>query len=258
MALMAGTRHVIEYNALIYRRIWRGSIAVSFFTPLFFLAAMGIGLGGLVNRASGGVNGVPYLDFLAPGLIAAACMQTAAIEAMYPILAKIMWDKTYDAVLATPVTIPDVIRGEIVWITIRMFIVATMFWIVMYAFGIGHSAEALLAIPASIITGLAFATPIMAFTATRRNDSGFAAINRFVIIPLYLLGGTFFPIAKLPLALQVLAWATPLSHGVALTRSLVLGNVTAPEAALHALVPLAYFAGGLLIVRALLIKRLAK
>jgi len=258
MALMAGTRHVIEYNALIYRRIWRGSIAVSFFTPLFFLAAMGIGLGGLVNRASGGVNGVPYLDFLAPGLIAAACMQTAAIEAMYPILAKIMWDKTYDAVLATPVTIPDVIRGEIVWITIRMFIVATMFWIVMYAFGIGHSAEALLAIPASIITGLAFATPIMAFTATRRNDSGFAAINRFVIIPLYLLGGTFFPIAKLPLALQVLAWATPLSHGVALTRGLVLGNVTAPEAALHVLVPLAYFAGGLLIVRALLVKRLAK
>ena len=258
MALMAGTRHVIEYNALIYRRIWRGSIAVSFFTPLFFLAAMGIGLGGLVNRASGGVNGVPYLDFLAPGLIAAACMQTAAIEAMYPILAKIMWDKTYDAVLATPVTIPDLIRGEIIWITIRMFVVATMFWIVMFAFGIGHSAEAVLAIPASIVTGLAFATPIMAFTATRRNDSGFAAINRFVIIPLYLLGGTFFPIAKLPLALQVLAWATPLAHGVALTRGVVLGTVTWPDAVLHLLVPLAYFAAGLLIVRALLVKRLAK
>jgi lipooligosaccharide transport system permease protein len=258
MALMAGTRHVIEYNAMIYRRIWRGSIAVSFFTPLFFLAAMGIGLGGLVNRASGGVNGVPYLDFLAPGLIAAACMQTATIEAMYPILAKIMWDKTYDAVLATPVTIPDLIRGEIVWITIRMFVVATMFWIVMFAFGIGHSVEALLAIPASIVTGLAFATPIMAFTATRRNDSGFAAINRFVIIPLYLLGGTFFPIAKLPLALQALAWATPLAHGVALTRGLVLGNITAPDAVVHLLVPLAYFAAGLLIVRALLVKRLAK
>ncbi len=98
----------------------------------------------------------------------------------------------------------------------------------------------------------------MAFTATRRNDSGFAAINRFVIIPLYLLGGTFFPIAKLPLALQALAWATPLAHGVALTRGVVLGNINAPEAALHALVPLAYFAGGLLIARALLVKRLAK
>src|SRR5713226_7976813 len=241
MSLMAGTRHIIEYNALVYRRIWRGSIAVSFFTPLFFLAAMGVGLGGLVNRASGGVNGVPYLDFLAPGLIAAACMQTAAIEGMYPILAKIMWDKTYEAALATPITIPDLMRGEVAWITIRMFIVATMFWIVMYAFGIGHSPEALLAIPTSILTGLAFAT-----------------INRFVIIPLYLLGGTFFPIARLPLALQALAWATPLSHGVALTRGLVLGTISAPDVALHALVLLAYFAAGLLIARALLIKRLAK
>ena len=219
---------------------------------------MGVGLGGLVNRSSGGVNGVPYLDFLAPGLIAAACMQTAAIEATYPILAKIMWDKTYEAALATPVTIPDLIRGEVVWITIRMFIVASMFWIVMYLFGVGHSLESLLVIPAGILTGLAFATTIMAFTATRRNDSGFAAINRFVIIPLYLLGGTFFPIAKLPLALQVLAWATPLAHGVALTRGLVLGYIAAPEAALHALVPVAYFAGGLLIARALLMKRLAK
>src|SRR6266851_2851196 len=142
MSLMAGTRHIIEYNALVYRRIWRGSIAVSFFTPLFFLAAMGVGLGGLVNRASGGVKGVPYLDFLAPGLIAAACMQTAAIEGMYPILAKIMWDKTYEAALATPITIPDLMRGEVAWITIRMFIVATMFWIVMYAFGLGSLVPA--------------------------------------------------------------------------------------------------------------------
>src|SRR4029077_5635024 len=134
-SLMAGTLHVVEYNALIFRRIWRGSIAVSFFTPLFFLAAMGVGLGSLVNRGSGGVNGVPYLDFLAPGLIAAACMQTAAVEATYPILAKIMWEKTYDAALATPVTIADLIRGEVVWMTIRMFIVAAMFWIVMYLFG---------------------------------------------------------------------------------------------------------------------------
>lgn len=257
MSVMAGTLHIVEYNVLVFRRVWRASIAVSFFTPLFFLAAMGLGLGGLVNRGSGGVNGVPYLDFLAPGLIAAACMQTAAVEAMYPILARIMWEKTYEAALGTPVTIPDLIRGEVLWMTIRMFIVAAMFWIVMVAFGVGRSLESALAIPAGILTGLAFATPIMAFTATRRNDSGFAAINRFVIIPLYLLAGTFFPIAKLPLALQALAWATPLAHGVALTRGLVLQNITVGDALLHATVPMAYFAAGLLIARALLMKRLA-
>jgi lipooligosaccharide transport system permease protein len=258
MAALAGTLHVVEYNALVYRRIWRGSIAVSFFTPLFFLAAMGLGLGGLVNRASGGVDGVPYLAFLAPGLIAAATMQTAAVESTYPILAKIMWDRTYEAALATPVTITDLIRGEVLWVVVRTFIVSAMFYVVMLLFGVGHSVESVLAIPAAMLTGLAFATPIMAFTATRRNDSGFAAINRFVIIPLYLLGGTFFPIAKLPLALQAVAWATPLAHGVALSRGVALGNLSLGEAALHALVPLAYFVGGLVIARALLLKRLAR
>jgi len=256
--LMSGTLHVVEYNVLVFRRIWRGSIAVSFFTPVFFLAAMGLGLGTLVNRSSGGVDGVPYLEWLAPSLVAAATMQTAGIEAMYPILAKIVWDKTYEAALATRLTIPDLMRGEIVWITMRMFIVSAMFFIVMVAFGVVHSLESLLIIPAAILTGLAFATPIMAFTATRHNDNGFAAINRFVIIPLYLLAGTFFPIAKLPLALQFVAWATPLAHGVALSRGVVLGNIGGYDALLHAAVLLAYFVGGLIIARALLMKRLAK
>ncbi len=256
--LMQGTLHVVEYNALVFRRIWRGSIAVSFFTPVFFMAAMGLGLGTLVNRSNGGVDGVPYLEWLAPALVAAATMQTAAVEAMYPILAKIMWDKTYEAALATRLTIPDILRGEIVWLVLRMSIVSLMFYVVMLAFGVIHSLESLLTIPAAILTGLAFATPIMSFTATRRNDSGFAAINRFVIIPLYLLAGTFFPITKLPLALQFVAWATPLAHGVALCRGVVLGNISGFDALLHIAVLLAYFVGGLLIARALLIKRLSK
>ena len=258
MAILTGTLHVVEYDAMIFRRIWRGSIVVSFLSPVFFLTAMGLGLGGLVNRSSGGVGGVPYLDFLAPGLLAAATMQTAAVETMWPLLAKIMWDRTYEAALATPVTIADLIRGEVVWMTLRMLIVATMFWIVMAGFGIIHSLEAVLAIGAAVLTGLAFASPVMAFTATRKNDSGFAAINRFVIIPLYLLAGAFFPIAKLPLAMQFVAWATPLAHGIALSRGLVLGNLSMFDAAQHLAVLLAYFAGGLLIARAILIKRLSK
>lgn len=255
---MQGTLHVVEYNALVFRRIWRGSIAVSFFTPVFFMAAMGLGLGTLVNRSSGGVDGVPYLEWLAPALVAAATMQTAAAEAMYPILAKIVWDKTYEAVLATRLTIPDLMRGEIVWLVLRMSIVSSMFYVVMLAFGVIHSLESLLTIPAAILTGLAFATPIMAFTATRHNDNGFAGINRFVIIPLYLLAGTFFPIARLPLALQLVAWATPLAHGVALSRGVVLGNISAYDALLHTAVLLAYFLGGLVMARALLTKRLSK
>ena len=175
--------------------MWRGSIMVSFFTPLFFLASMGLGLGSLVNRGSGGVGGVPYIDYLAPGLLAATTMQAAAFLCTYPILGNIMWDRIYDAMLATPIAVRDVLIGEVTWIAIRMLLVAAIFWCVMAVFGVAHTAESLLAIAAATLTGLAFATPLMAFTSTQRDDNSFSVIFRFVITPLYLLGGAFFPIA---------------------------------------------------------------
>lgn len=246
MSAFAGPMHIVEHNTLIFRRIWRGTIMTSFFSPLFFLAAMGLGLGSFVNRGSGGVGGVPYIDFLAPGLIAAATMQTAAFETMYPILGKIMWDRIYEAMLATPVRILDVLIGEVSWILIRVLIVAFLFWIVMAGFGVAHTPESLLVIPAAAFNGLAFATPILAFTATQRRDSGFAIIGRFVITPLFILGGAFFPLSRLPLFLQALAWATPLSHGVALCREIVLGTLGPVDALVHAGVLAVYVAGGLI------------
>jgi lipooligosaccharide transport system permease protein len=250
--------HVVEYNAIVFRRLWRGNIMVSFFTPLFFLTAMGLGLGTLVNRGSGGVHGVPYLDFIAPGLIACATMQTASVEAMYPILARIMWDRMYDAMLATPVAVRDLVVGEVTWFALRLLMVSTIFWVVMELFGVGHFPGSLLVIPMATLTGLAFATPVMAFTTTRRNDNGFAAIQRFVITPLYLFGGAFFPIAQLPLVLQWVAWVTPLAHGVALCRGVVLGNLGVAEAFGHLLILLVYIAAGLVLTYVLLRRRLLK
>ena len=258
MSSLAGAFHVVEYDALVFRRIWRGTIMGTFLSPLFFLAAMGLGLGAFVNRGSGGIGGVPYLDFLAPGLLATSTMQTAAGECMYPLLGKLMWDRTYDAILATPVRVSDLILGEVTWVTLRVLMVSVIFFAMMIVFGVVHSPLTLLVIPAAVLSGLAFATPIMAFTATRRDDSGFANIFRFVIMPLFLLGGAFFPLAKLPLALQGIALLTPLAHGVALCRSLVLGNVTTGDAALHVLVMFVYVVGGFFVARALLIRRLAK
>jgi lipooligosaccharide transport system permease protein len=258
MAIIAGGLRVVEHNALVFRRIWRGSIVVSFFMPLFFLASIGIGLGGLVNRGSGGVGGVPYVDFLAPGLLAATTMQTAAFECMYPILGKIMWDRIYDAMLATPMAVRDLLAGEVAWIALRLLMVSSIFWVVMAAFGVARTPESLLAIPVSTLNGLAFATPIIAYTATKRNDSGFAAITRFGIMPMFLFAGAFFPIARLPGVLQALAWLTPLAHGVALSRALVLGNVVAGDAVLHLTVLAAYTVGGIIVARALLIRRLVK
>ena len=256
MSAVIGARHVVEYNLLVFKRVWRGSLTVSFFTPLFFLTAMGIGLGGLVNRGSGGVGGVPYIDFLAPGLIAATTMQTAAFESMYPILAKIMWDRTYFAMLATPLSVRDVLVGEVTWLSLRLTMVASLFWLAMAIFGVARTPASLLVIPAAVLNGLAFATPILAFTSSRRSDSGFSTVARFVIMPLFLLGGTFFPIDKLPLILQVVAWATPLAHGVALCRGVVLGNLAAGDAIAHVTVLLAFAAAGLVVAGPRLARRL--
>ena len=257
MAVFAATR-VVEHNALVFRRLWRGSLTVSFFTPLFFLASMGLGLGGLVNLSSGGVGGVPYIDFLAPGLLAAVTMQTAAFECTYPLLGKIQWDHIYDAMLATPLAVRDLLMGEIAWVALRLFLVASIFWIVMAVFGVAHTPESLLSIPAATLSGLSFATPLIAFTSTQKNDNVMSAIFRIVITPLFLFGGAFFPISRLPGVLQGVAWATPLAHGVALSRGLVLGNLVTKDALLHVLVLLVYTIGGAVIARPLLVRRLVK
>ncbi|HEX3508184.1 MAG TPA: ABC transporter permease [Candidatus Dormibacteraeota bacterium] len=258
IGIPAGAARVIEHNALVFKRMWRGSMTVSFFTPLFFIASMGLGLGSLVNKSSGGVGGVPYIDFLAPGLLAATTMQTAAFECTYPVLGKILWDHIYDAMLATPLVVRDIVIGEVAWVTIRMLMVATIFWVVMAAFGVAHTFESLLAIPAATLSGLAFATPLIAFTSTQKNDSVMGTVFRLVITPLFLFGGAFFPISRLPLVLQWVAWATPLSHGVALTRGLVLGTLVGPDAALHVAVLLVYAGAGAIIALPLLTRRLVK
>lgn len=258
MSALAGALHVIEYDAMVFRRVWRGTIMTTFLNPLLFLAAMGLGLGALVNRGSGGIGGVPYLEFLAPGLLATSTMQTAAGEAMFPLLGKMLWNRTYEAILATPLRITELVVGEVAWITLRLLMVSTIFFLVMVLFGVVHAPLTLLAIPAAVLNGLAFATPIMAFTATRQNANDFANVFRFVIMPLFLLGGAFFPISNLPALVQLIAWLTPLTHGAALCRSLVLGNAVASDALLHAGVMAAYTIGGFLVARMLYIRRLAK
>lgn len=258
MSSLASALHVIEYDAMVFRRVWRGTIMTTFLNPLLFLAAMGLGLGALVNRGAGGIGGVPYLEFLAPGLLATSTMQTAAGEAMFPLLGKMLWNRTYEAILATPLRITELVVGEVAWITVRLLMVSTIFFLVMVLFGVVHSPLTLLVIPAAVLSGLAFATPIMAFTATQQNANSFANIFRFLIMPLFLLGGAFFPISNLPLLVQFVAWLTPLAHGVALCRSLVLGNTGAGDAVLHVGVMAAYAIGGFLAARMLYIRRLAK
>jgi lipooligosaccharide transport system permease protein len=208
------------------------------------MTAMGLGLGTLVNQG-GALGGLPYKDFIGPGLLAATAMQTAGVEMTYPVMAKAHWMRVYESMLAAPLSVLDVVAGELGWSALRLLLVSTIFFPVLIIFGVAHSPLAVLAIPAATLNGLAFAAPIFAFSATQQRDIGFSMLFRFVITPLFLLGGTFFPIAKLPLPLQYLAWLTPLAHGSDLTRGLALGRgLSATGALIDVVVLLLYFGAG--------------
>lgn len=214
----------LGYWAYQYKRTWRSSITTSFLYPVLYLAAMGVGLGSLVNQHVHHVSGVTYLDFLAPGLLAATAMQIGANEAMYPVMGAIKWMRTYFAMLASPLGVDDVLFGHLGWIAVRVATVSGIYLAVMAMFGTVLSPLAVLAFPAAVLTGLAFAAPVAAFSATQDKDAGFTTIYRFGLVPLFLFSGTFFPISQLPGWLQVIARITPLYHGVALCRGLVLGQ----------------------------------
>jgi lipooligosaccharide transport system permease protein len=256
---MGPAGRVLEHRLLLYRRTWRGSVFNSFLSPVLFLGAMGLGLGGLVDRASPGtLGGVPYLVFLAPGLLAANAMQTAATEATFPILAAIAWVREYVGMLATPIRVRDIVIGQIGFFVFRLFLVTLIFVAVVAALGAAHSVAIAWAIPAAILTGLAFATPIAALSATLRDGAEFNLLFRFGITPLFLFSGTFFPVEQLPELARPIAYATPLYQGVALTRGLALGTLTPIDGAIH----VGYLAGlaivGAVLVEHTLSRRLAR
>jgi lipooligosaccharide transport system permease protein len=235
------------YWAYQYRRTWRSSVITSFLIPVLYLAAMGIALGSLIDKHSHGVDGVTYVAYLAPGLLAGTCMQIGTNDATYPVMGAIKWMRTYLAQLATPLEVYDVLLGHLAWIAARLAIVVSIYLAVMAAFGVVYSPWAIAALPAAVLTGLAFAAPVSAFAATQDKDSSFSTLYRFAIIPMFLFSGTFFPISQLPVWLQVVAYVTPLYHGVALCRDLTLGSVSWADfghaAYLGACVGIGYLAG---------------
>ena len=234
MTLAIASTRVFRRNWLVYRRLWHRSIAFGFLQPLMFLTAMGVGIGSLIGaQQQDAFGGFPYLHWLGPGLMSAMAMQTATFESTYPIMNKIMWGKNYEAMLSTPLSVRSLVGGELAWVAFRIGTLAAVFLLVLAAFGIVRSPLAVLAVPVAMLTGVAFSACLIAFTATQRNDVGFSAIFRFVVNPLFLFSGTFFPLTQLPDALRAVAWATPLFHAVELIRGLVLDSLDLATAPLH-------------------------
>ena len=164
-ALAPGALSFFAHRMAAYRHFWRSSLISSVLEPALFLASMGLTLGILVDRGPGLPGGISYLSFLAPGLLAAAAMQTGSFESTYPVLGAIKWDKTYDAVLATPTRVPDLLVGQLLYVAFRVTTSAALFLAVLMLFGAADSWLVVLAVPAALLTGLAFAAPITAYAA---------------------------------------------------------------------------------------------
>jgi lipooligosaccharide transport system permease protein len=241
-----------------YRRVWRGSFATSLVNPVLYLAALGIGLGSLVNHSATRPGHVSYLDFVAPGMLAAAAMQTAASESSFPVLAAMKWVRQYHAQLATPLGIRDVLFGHQLFVVTRVAMSSGIYLAVIAAFGAIRSGYGVLAWPAAVLTGAAFAAPIAAYAAgvAYRSGAEFNPLFRFGIVPMFLFSGTFFPVSRLPVPLDWVAYVTPLWHGVALARDLTLGRVGALADCGHAVYLLAWCAGGLVLALRMYRRRL--
>ncbi|MBD0328698.1 MAG: ABC transporter permease [Thermoleophilia bacterium] len=243
---------VLAWNARTYRRTWRATVTISFLNPIFFLLSVGVLLGDLVDRRGADLGGLSYLEFVAPGLLAATAMQLGAGEGAFPVMAGLRWVRSYHAIAATPVRVPELLAGVLAWACLRLAVGTVVFAAVAAAFGAFTSPLAALAPAAAVLCGLAFAAPLAAVSASVDSSLALTGIFRFVLLPMFLLSGTFFPLERLPGWLEPVAWATPLWHGVALCRSLAAGDVDAAAALVHVGYLLALLAlGAVLATRAL-------
>ncbi len=217
-------RFLVERNVYVYRRTWI-VILSGFFEPLFYLGSIGFGLGALVGTVNG-PGGLPisYQLFVAPALLASAAMNGAVAEGTFNFFFKLRYNKTFDAILATPLSPGDVAVGELVWALIRGGIYAIAFLLVMAILGLAVSPWVLLAVPAALLIGFAFGAVAMAATSFMRTWQDFDLIN-LVILPMFLFSGTFYPIDSYPEALRVFVQLTPLYQGVDLLRALAVGHL---------------------------------
>jgi len=216
---------LVERNARAAGRHWFVFVS-GFFEPVFYLFALGVGLGTLVGTIDVEGQTMSYAVFVAPAMMATSAMNGAVMDATFNVFHKIRHDKLYHSVLTTPLGPRDVAVGEITWALLRGLIYSTAFLVVASIGGFITSWWALLAIPACTLIGLAFASVGMAATTYMRswNDADYVQL---AILPLFLFSATFFPLATYPPVLQWLVQATPLYHGVGLVRALSTGEVHA-------------------------------
>jgi len=216
---------VWQRNLLVYRRTWKINFLPPLLEPLFYLLAFGVGLAALVGSVSYRGAEVSYVEFIAPALVAVNIMNSAFFENTYASFVRMYYQKTFDAMLATPLTLPEIITGEILWGATRALIGTALMVAVISAFGLLHYPHALLLLPLALLGGLAFGAVGMLFTAIVPNIETFNLPVFLFVTPMFLFSGTFFPLENLPPWAQHLAQLLPLTHLAGLARDLAFGRL---------------------------------
>jgi len=210
-------------NVLVWRKLIGPSLLINFGEPLLYLLGLGLGLGSFVGQMSG----LPYLTFLASGIVASSAMNTATFEGMYSVYTRMVPQRTYESMLATPIDVDDIIAGEMLWCATKSTISGSAILLVAALLGAVHNSAAILAIPVTFLVGLCFAGPAIAMSAFSKSYDFFNYYFTLIITPMFILCGVFYPIQTLPQALQAAVQFLPLTHAVALIRPLVAGQTVA-------------------------------
>jgi lipooligosaccharide transport system permease protein len=250
MPTSGGTLSVLGFHLQGARYYWRSLAIVGVATPLLYVLALGLGLGSLVNRHSHTL-GVPYLQFVAPAFLTAAALQGAAAAASYPVTAGFKWQRTLHGLAATPLTPRQICDGQLLWMTVRLVAGSIVYLAVMACFGAARSAWVLLAVPVAVLTGMAFGSVVAGCSAwIEKENNFFNTLFRFVVTPMFLFSGTFYPISQLPRWGQVVAWFSPLWHGTELARDAGLGGgLSGLAVSAHLAYLLAWLIGGMALAR---------
>ena len=209
-------------NMLVFKKTWLANIMFNFIEPLLYLWAMGFGLGMFVGE----INGMPYIEFLAPALIASSAMFSTTYEMTYGSFTRMSHQKIFHGMVATPVSMDDVVFGEIIYGTIKGVLYGCVFFLVVAMFGLVKSPWAfLMPIPLGLMV-MAFSILSLIWTSVAPNFDSFNYFFTLLISPMFLFAGVFFPVESLPMGLDVLPWFTPLYHAVEVIRPLLHGEVS--------------------------------
>ena len=220
------SRHIVQRNVLVYRHTWM-VIFTGFFEPVFYLLGLGVGLGAMVPD----IDGVAYSAFVAPGLLAASCMNGAISDGFFNVFFKLFFQKTYDGILATPMRVPDIALGEALWALIRGSLYASAFLLVVFALGTALDQPMLLsrwavfALPGAVLASASFAAIALCITSVARKIQDFDVVVGLFVLPMFLFSGTFFPISQFPESVQWAVQVLPLYHAVEMLRQLTTGAV---------------------------------